>query len=87
MQIIKSEWYKDRVYIYIYLSIYIKPLNDFESDVNINVESNINIINTYVCVYVYREYEWMDNELKNDNVYEPEQSFFGLIIITSLWSV
>ena len=41
--------------VYLYLSI--KPLNDFESDVNINVESNINIINTYVCVYVYREYE------------------------------
>lgn len=40
----------------------------------------------YVCVYVYREYEWMDNEL-NENVYEPEQSFFGLIIITSIWSL
>lgn len=84
MQIIKSEWYKG-VYIYIYLSI--KPLYDFESDVNINVESNINIINTYVCVYVYREYEWMDNELKKENVYKPEQSFFGLIIIISIWSV
>jgi len=38
-------------------------------------------------MYVYTEYEWMDNELKNENVYEPEQSFFGLIIITSIWNL